>query len=70
VNRPWRPSRTAVHRLAADGYDLAADGYDLAADGWGSPGRSHLSPDGGGLTRTAVHRLAADGYDLAYFAVE
>ena len=29
------------------------------------PGRSHLSPDGGGLTRAAVHRLAADGYDLA-----
>ncbi|MCY2999656.1 MAG: hypothetical protein NT168_16275, partial [Planctomycetota bacterium] len=56
-------TRTAVHRLAAGG-------YDLAADGWGSHGRSHLSPDGGGLTRTAVHRLAADGYDLAYFALE
>ena len=28
-------------------------------------GRSHLSPDGGGLTRAAVHRLAADGYGLA-----
>ena len=27
--------------------------------------RSHLSPDGGGVTRAAVHRLAADGYDLA-----
>ena len=27
------------------------------------PGRSHLSPDGGGTTRAAVHRLAADGYD-------
>jgi len=26
-------------------------------------GRSHLSPDGGGVTRAAVHRLAADGYD-------
>ena len=25
--------------------------------------RSHLSPDGGGVTRAAVHRLAADGYD-------
>ena len=25
-------------------------------------GRSHLSPDGGGVTRAAVHRLAADGY--------
>ena len=25
-------------------------------------GRSHLSPDGGGLSRPAVHRLAADGY--------
>ena len=24
--------------------------------------RSHLSPDGGGLSRPAVHRLAADGY--------
>jgi hypothetical protein len=28
-------------------------------------GRSHLSPDGGGVTRAAVHRLAADGYDSA-----
>ena len=27
------------------------------------PGRSHLSPDGGGFTRAAVHRLAADVYD-------
>ena len=27
------------------------------------PGRSHLSPDGGGVTRAAVHRLAADDYD-------
>jgi hypothetical protein len=27
------------------------------------PGRSHLSPVGGGVTRAAVHRLAADGYD-------
>jgi hypothetical protein len=24
--------------------------------------RSHLSPDGGGLTHAAVDRLAADGY--------
>ena len=28
------------------------------------PGRSHLSPDGGGVSRAAVHRLAADGYGL------
>ena len=28
-------------------------------------GRSHLSPDGGGVTRAAVHRLAADVYDSA-----
>ena len=31
----------------------------------GSPGRSHLSPDGGGLSRAAVDRLAADGYNSA-----
>jgi hypothetical protein len=30
--------------------------------GWLWVARSHLSPDGGGLSRPAVHRLAADGY--------
>ena len=37
-------TRAAVHRLAADGYDLAAGAF------W-FPGRSHLSPDGGEVSR-------------------
>ena len=37
----------------------------LRGCGWfGFPGRSHLSPDGGGLARAAVHRLAAGGYGV------
>ena len=53
-------TRAAVHRLAADGYDLAADGYGsqqmIRVPGRShlSPDdRSHLSPDGGCFTRAA-----------------
>jgi hypothetical protein len=49
--------RQTVEALLAPHHRLAADGYDLATDDSRSPTvatcpRSHLSPDGGGVTRT------------------
>ena len=37
--------------------DLSVEVIDLHRVRQLKPGRSHLSPDGGGLTRAAVHRL-------------
>ena len=58
MNRPWRLSRTAVHRLAADGYDLAADGYDLAAGGYDWQRMATISP-GVATCRQTVEALLA-----------
>ena len=65
------PLSIAWQRMAT----LGSGWLRLAAGGYGKwmvrgLGRSHLSPDGGGVTRAAVGRLAADGYDLAYFFLE